>query len=137
MVCRLDVRGTGSSHGVATDEYPLSELDDLADVINWLATQPWSNGRVGMFGYSYSGFNSLQAACTRPQALKAICAIYATDDRYTDDGHYMGGSLRAIDLVDYCHYMTACNLLPPVPAVFGDDWLEEWKMRFEKINHGC
>lgn len=132
VVCRLDVRGTGSSHGVATDEYPLSELDDLADVINWLATQPWSNGRVGMFGYSYSGFNSLQAACTRPQALKAICAIYATDDRYTDDGHYMGGSLRAIDLVDYCHYMTACNLLPPVPAVFGDDWLEEWKMRFEK-----
>ena len=132
VVCRLDLRGTGSSHGVATDEYPLSELDDLADVINWLATQPWSNGRVGMFGYSYSGFNSLQAACTRPKALKAICAIYATDDRYTDDGHYMGGSLRAIDLVDYCHYMTACNLLPPVPAVFGDDWLEEWKMRFEK-----
>ena len=132
VVCRLDLRGTGSSQGVATDEYPLSELDDLADVINWLATQPWSNGRVGMFGYSYSGFNSLQAACTRPEALKAICAIYATDDRYTDDGHYMGGSLRAIDLVDYCHYMTACNLLPPVPAVFGDDWLEEWKMRFEK-----
>ena len=132
VVCRLDLRGTGSSQGVATDEYPLSELDDLADVINWLATQPWSNGRVGMFGYSYSGFNSLQAACTRPKALKAICAIYATDDRYTDDGHYMGGSLRAIDLVDYCHYMTACNLLPPVPAVFGDDWLEEWKMRFEK-----
>ena len=132
VVCRLDLRGTGSSQGVATDEYPLSELDDLADVIDWLATQPWSNGRVGMFGYSYSGFNSLQAACTRPKALKAICAIYATDDRYTDDGHYMGGSLRAIDLVDYCHYMTACNLLPPVPAVFGDDWLEEWKMRFEK-----
>jgi predicted acyl esterase len=133
VVCRLDVRGTGSSEGVATDEYPLVELDDLTDVINWLATQPWSNGRVGMFGYSYSGFNSLQVACTRPAALHAICAVYATDDRYTDDVHYMGGALRAIDLVDYCHYMTACNLLPPVPALFGDNWKSEWQMRLNEI----
>src|SRR4051794_17119593 len=77
-VCRLDVRGTGSSEGLATDEYPETELIDLADVIAWLATQPWSNGRVGMFGYSYSGFNSLQAACTRPPGLRAICAIYSS-----------------------------------------------------------
>ena len=133
VVCRLDVRGTGSSEGIATDEYPLVELDDLTDVINWLATQPWSNGRVGMFGYSYSGFNSLQVACTRPAALHAICAVYATDDRYTDDVHYMGGALRAIDLVDYCHYMTACNLLPPVPALFGDKWKSEWQMRLNEV----
>ena len=133
VVCRLDVRGTGSSDGLATDEYPIVELDDLTDVINWLATQPWSNGRVGMFGYSYSGFNSLQVACTRPAALHAICAVYATDDRYTDDVHYMGGALRAIDLVDYCHYMTACNLLPPVPALFGDNWKSEWQMRLNEI----
>ena len=125
-VCRLDLRGTGSSAGRATDEYPLSELDDLTDVIAWLAAQHWSNGRVGMFGYSYSGFNSLQLACERPPALGAICAIYATDDRYTDDVHYMGGALRAIDLIDYCHYMIPMNALPPVPAVWGEDWREEW-----------
>ncbi len=128
-VCRLDVRGTGSSAGRATDEYPPSELDDLADVIAWLAAQPWSNGRVGMFGYSYSGFNSLQLACERPPALGAICAIYATDDRYTDDVHYMGGALRAIDLVDYCHYMIPMNALPPVPAVWGEGWRDEWLAR--------
>ena len=73
-----------------------------------------------MFGTSYSGFNSIQMACEQPPALHAICAIYATDDRYTDDVHYMGGALRAIDLVDYCHYMTPMNALPPVPAVYGD-----------------
>jgi uncharacterized protein len=128
-VCRLDVRGTGTSAGRATDEYPLTELDDLADVIAWLAAQPWCNGRVGMFGYSYSGFNSLQLACERPPALGAICAIYATDDRYTDDVHYMGGALRAIDLVDYCHYMIPMNALPPVPALWGDGWREEWLAR--------
>ena len=106
-----------------------SELDDLADVIAWLAVQPWCNGRVGMFGYSYSGFNSLQLACERPPALGAICAIYATDDRYTDDVHYMGGALRAIDLVDYCHYMVPMNALPPVPALWGDGWRDEWLAR--------
>jgi predicted acyl esterase len=128
-VCRVDVRGTGSSAGRATDEYPLSELEDLTDVIAWLADQPWCNGRVGMFGYSYSGFNSLQLACERPPALGAICAIYATDDRYTDDVHYMGGALRAIDLVDYCHYMVPMNALPPVPALWGEGWRDEWLAR--------
>ena len=126
-VCRVDLRGTGSSGGDATDEYPEAEQQDLAEVIAWLAAQPWSNGRVGMFGTSYSGFNSIQMACERPPALHAICAIYATDDRYTDDVHYMGGALRAIDLVDYCHYMTPMNALPPVPAVCGDGWREEWR----------
>ena len=67
-----------------------------------------------MYGTSYSGFNSLQMACERPEALKAVIAIYATDDRYTDDVHYMGGLLKWIDLVDYPHYMTAMNALPPV-----------------------
>ena len=131
-VCRLDLRGTGSSAGRATDEYPLSELDDLADVIAWLGAQSWCNGRVGMFGYSYSGFNSLQLACERPPELGAICAIYATDDRYTDDVHYMGGALRAIDLVDYCHYMVPMNALPPVPALWGDGWRDEWRARIDE-----
>jgi uncharacterized protein len=133
VVCRVDLRGTGSSEGDATDEYPASEQRDLAEVIDWLAAQPWSNGRVGMFGTSYSGFNSIQMACEQPPALGAICAIYATDDRYTDDVHYMGGALRAVDLVDYCHYMTPMNALPPVPAVFGDGWRDEWRRRVGRM----
>ncbi len=132
-VCRLDLRGTGSSEGVATDEYPPSELGDLQAAVAWLGAQEWSTGRVGMYGTSYSGFNSLQVACERPPALGAICAIYATDDRYTDDVHYMGGALRAIDLVDYCHYMTAIATLPPVPEVYGSGWRDEWRRRVE----GC
>lgn len=132
-VCRLDLRGTGSSSGLATDEYPPSELDDLQQAIAWLAACEWSTGRVGMYGTSYSGFNSLQLACERPPALGAVCAIYASDDRYTDDVHYMGGALRAIDVVDYCHYMTAIAALPPVPAVFGDGWRDEWRRRLDAL----
>ena len=83
------------------DEYPPAEQRDLAEVIAWLAAQDWCDGQVGMWGTSYSGFNSLQMACERPPALKAICAIYATDDRWTDDVHWRGGALRLVDLVDY------------------------------------
>ncbi len=61
-VARLDLRGTGSSGGRATDEYPAQEQRDLAEVLTWLAAQPWCDGNLGMYGTSYSGFNSLQMA---------------------------------------------------------------------------
>jgi predicted acyl esterase len=134
-VCRLDVRGTGSSAGDATDEYPAEEQRDLVEVIAWLANEDWCDGNVGMFGTSYSGFNSLQIACERPPALKAVCAIYSSDDRWTDDVHWRGGALRLIDLVDYCHYMTPLIVLPPVPAVWshpdGRSWDAEWQRRLD------
>jgi predicted acyl esterase len=130
-VLRIDLRGTGSSTGICEDEYPDVERSDLRTAIEWLASQPWSNGRVGMFGTSYSGFNSLQMAAEGVPALGAVVATYATDDRYTDDVHYCGGVLRAIDLIDYPLYMLAMNALPPVPAVFGEDWRDEWRRRID------
>ncbi len=131
-VCRVDVRGTGSSQGIATDEYPETELSDLSEVIAWLARQDWCNGSVGMFGWSYSGFNALQVAAVRPPALKAIVPVYSSDDPYTDDVHYMGGSLRLLDLVDYPSYMIAMNEMPPVPSVAGPQWRARWRERIEQ-----
>ena len=134
-VCRVDLRGTGSSAGDATDEYPLVERTDLGAVIAWLAEQSWCDGNVGMFGTSYSGFNSLQIAAERPPALKAICAIYSSDDRWADDVHWRGHALKLTDLVDYNHYMTPMCVLPPVPAEWPSDrlgdWREEWRRRLE------
>jgi predicted acyl esterase len=130
-VARIDVRGTGSSAGDAVDEYPEAEQRDLPDAFTWLAAQEWCDGQIGMWGTSYSGFNSLQIAMERPPELKAICAIFATDDRWTDDVHWRGGALRLVDLVDYDHYMTAMCVLPPVPAVWGDGWQDEWRRRIE------
>ena len=130
-VCRVDVRGTGSSEGIATDEYPLTERADLCAVIDWLATQEWSSGAVGMYGTSYSGFNSLQIATERPPALKAIISIYATDSRFTDDVHYGGGAFRGLDNIDYITYMVNLNALPPVPSVYGEGWREQWLARLD------
>jgi uncharacterized protein len=130
-VCRADVRGTGSSEGVAVDEYTQREWDDWLFVIAWLAEQDWSNGSVGMYGTSYSGFNSLQVAALRPPALKAIIPIYATDRRYTDDVHFGGGVRRCLDFLDYPMLMVAMNALPPVPDVYGEGWRDEWLRRIE------
>ena len=101
----------------------------MMTVIDWLATQSWSTGNVGMYGTSYSGFNSIQLAMERPPALKAIIPIFATDDRYADDVHYMGGAVKQLDQVDYPSYMVAMNALPPVPAIYGEGWREEWERR--------
>lgn len=130
-VCRADVRGTGSSEGVATDEYTQREWEDWLHVIAWLAEQDWSNGAVGMYGTSYSGFNSLQVAALRPPALKAIIPIYATDRRYTDDVHFGGGVRRYLDFLDYPLNMVAMNALPPAPGVFGEGWRDEWLRRID------
>ena len=132
VMCRVDVRGTGTSEGVAEDEYPEIEQRDMNEVIAWLASQDWCTGNVGMYGTSYSGFNSIQVAMTRPPALKAIIPIYATDDRYADDVHYFGGALKALDLVDYPTYMTGLNALPPVPSLYGDGWREVWEKRVQE-----
>jgi len=133
VVCWLDVRGTGSSGGIATDEYSEAERRDLVATIDWLATREWSAGTVGMFGTSYGGFNSLQAALERPPALKAIVPIFASDDRYADDVHYFGGALKQLDIVDYPTYMVAMNALPPVPSIWGADWRDEWDRRVEAL----
>src|SRR4030095_16653546 len=92
--------GRGRRRGGRPTSTRASEQDDLCQVIGWLADQPWSTGAVGMYGTSYSGFNSLQVAAERPPALKAVIAIYASDDRYTDDVHYTGGAVKLLDLVD-------------------------------------
>jgi uncharacterized protein len=128
---RLDVRGTGGSEGVAEDEYSLREHLDGVAAIDWMSKQPWSNGNVGMFGSSYGGFNSLQVAMHRPPALKAICPMYFTDNRYTDDCHYKGGTLQMLyDMGTYGLSMVVQNALPPYPAGTAR-WAEVWEQRLQ------
>jgi putative CocE/NonD family hydrolase len=129
--CRLDVRGTGSSQGIAGDEYTEAETLDGYDTVAWLARQPWCTGSVGMWGVSYGGFTSIQVAKLRPPALKAIFPVYATDDRYTDDVHYLGGCKTASEMAQYAVSQVAMNALPPRPAYAPADWQAQWRQRLE------
>ncbi|MEQ8369692.1 MAG: CocE/NonD family hydrolase, partial [Alphaproteobacteria bacterium] len=88
---RVDQRGSGDSEGLMFDEYDIPEIKDGAEVIELLARMPWCSGNVGMLGNSWSGFNALQVATEAPPSLKAIITSCSTDDRYSDDMHYMGG----------------------------------------------
>ncbi|MBW4050981.1 MAG: CocE/NonD family hydrolase [Proteobacteria bacterium] len=88
----VDIRGFGNSGGTPPDrEYSARERADGRQVIAWLARQPWSNGKVGMFGISWGGFNSIQMAMRNPPALKAIVAVAATERLYREDVHYIDG----------------------------------------------
>jgi uncharacterized protein len=129
--CRLDVRGTGSSGGVALDEYTAAETWDGHDTVEWLAAQPWCSGAVGMWGLSYGGFTSIQVAATRPPHLRAIVPIQATDDRYTDDVHYVGGAMTVSELSQYAVSQVAMNALPALQSRWGDRWLDRWRERLE------
>ncbi len=92
---RVDIRGFGASGGTPpTREYSVQEQEDGEHVIAWLASQPWSNGNVGMFGISWGGFNSIQLAMRGPPALKAILAVAATEALFKEDVHYMDGIMH-------------------------------------------
>ncbi|MFJ6749479.1 CocE/NonD family hydrolase [Streptomyces sp. NPDC091266] len=131
---RVDVRGHGNSEGLPGDEYDATELADGVAVIHWLAEQEWCSGRVGMFGISWGGFNSLQIAALNPEPLKAIVTVCSADDRYDNDVHYMGGSVLGVDMHAWAATMLAFVSRPPDPAQVGDKWKDMWLERLEAVD---
>jgi predicted acyl esterase len=127
VMARVDIRGTGGSEGINTDEYTLQEQLDGYDAIEWLAAQPWCDGHVNMLGISYGGFTALQVATHNPPHLTTIIPVEFTDDRYTDDCHYRGGLLRKYyDVGYYGNFMVVYNALPPYPEWSGAGWAQVW-----------
>ncbi|ATU95320.1 CocE/NonD family hydrolase [Phyllobacterium zundukense] len=128
---RLDIRGTGDSEGLFEDEYVKQEQDDAVEAIEWIRQQAWCSGNVGMIGISWGGFSALQVAARRPTGLKAIVTLCSTDDRYSDDGHYMGGCV----LNDTLSWGTTCFVLmtqSPDPEIVGEErWHSMWMQRLE------
>ncbi len=86
-----DVRGRGDSEGTF---YPFRyERDDGAATIEWLRTRPESNGRIGMYGFSYQGVTQFLAAAAQPEGLVAIAPGMAATDLY-HGWFYHNGALR-------------------------------------------
>jgi predicted acyl esterase len=70
-VVMMDLRGTGKSDG-CLDHLGPKDAQDLKDMVEWSASQPWSNGRVGMTGHSYVGSTPSLAAAMNPEGLETI-----------------------------------------------------------------
>jgi uncharacterized protein len=82
-VVNCDLRGAGTSAGTASllsDQ----EGEDVSDLIEWAAAQPWSSGAVGLLGVSYLAISQWKAAALRPPSLRAICPWEGFTDAYRD-----------------------------------------------------
>jgi hypothetical protein len=87
-----DVRGRGDSGGVFR---PLDqEVADGHDTLDWIASQPWSNDRIGMLGGSYLGIVQWKAALSGSPFLKAISPAVSGSDEYEDRFYSKGGALK-------------------------------------------
>lgn len=127
---RVDIRGSGDSEGILRDEYLQQELDDGLEILKWIAAQSWCDGNIGMIGISWGGFNGLQIAALTPPELKAVITVASSDNRYSDDVHYMGGNLLT-DNLSWASTMFAYNSCPPDPEIVGEKWKDLWLERLE------
>lgn len=83
VVVNCDLRGAGTSDGVG-DLLSTQEGQDVADIVEWAAEQPWSAGAVGMIGVSYLAISQYEGAAQRPPHLRAIVAWEGMTDPYRD-----------------------------------------------------
>ena len=81
--------------------------------------------------WAQRGFAGLQIAARRPEALRAVVTVNSTVRRYTDDCHYIGGSVNAHDMLSWATTMLAFDARPPDPAVVGERWREMWERRLD------
>ena len=88
----VDARGTGASYGVWKAPFSPDEVKDYNEVVNWVVAQPWSNGKVGALGNSYTGNTALWLAATMNPAVKAVIPRHYEFDLYSETP-YPGGIL--------------------------------------------
>jgi hypothetical protein len=100
-VVQASLRGFNASGGCGDLGGPGEQLDAKASV-EWAASQPWSTGKVGMYGISYDGWTQVMALATKPKGLAAVVAQAPLSSGYR--GFWMNGS-------HYMHgwWMTAVN----------------------------
>ena len=87
-----DVRGRHDSEGTFR---PLEqEPADGDDTLNWIARQPWCDGKIGMMGGSYLGIVQWKVAVLNNPHLKAIFPVVSGDDDYRDRFYSTGGAMK-------------------------------------------
>lgn len=111
-VAEFSVRGTGNSGGCFS-MLGEAERKDAAFLVEWLASQEWSNGRVGMTGGSYDGTTPWQAAVQNPPSLKTIVPVASLTDLYLWH-HTVNGAAIAIGPAFQSAYVGITSYLPPL-----------------------
>ncbi|MBI4541087.1 MAG: CocE/NonD family hydrolase [Gemmatimonadetes bacterium] len=112
-----DARGRGDSDG--TFDFFFADAADGYDTVEWLAPQPWSNGRVGMMGGSYRA--TVQWLAARERASHLVCmAPQAPAGRYFDELPYIGGAFMMQWALNWINGTSA--RISQNPNLDGTDW---------------
>lgn len=80
---QVDTRGTGTSEG-AWQVFGDREKQDVAEVVDWITRQSWSDGTVGAMGISFTAITALEATDRATAGLKAVFAYEGSADIFTD-----------------------------------------------------
>lgn len=129
----VDCRGTGDSDGLQLPLLDPAEADDGVAVVRWAAEQSWCTGRVGMWGLSLGGTNSLATASRQPPELRAIMPVMGLLDAGRDM-IYPGGSRSGMGFAGrICLHDIIFQLLPPLLADSNGDFERRWKSRVERF----
>jgi predicted acyl esterase len=91
----VDLRGFGGSSGCLDWSGP-GEQADVVNAVKWAASQPWSTGKVGMYGKSYDGVTGLIGVNRRPPGLAAVVSQEPVYDLYR---YLYGDGIRRLNSV--------------------------------------
>ncbi|KAM6529736.1 hypothetical protein FALCPG4_007864 [Fusarium falciforme] len=115
IVVNGDSRGSWGSEG-NLEVFSKQESQDGHDLIEWLGTQPWSNGKVGMVGVSYLAIIQWGIAATKPPHLACFMPWEGFTDLYRDYSHHGG-----IPETKFMHFtMWSCRCGPNLV----EDWIK-------------
>lgn len=106
----VDVRGTGNSQG-EWEAFGEREQKDYSQVVEWAATQSWSDGRIGLFGVSYLGITTVLTAQQQHPAIKAAFPIVPLGDAYRDIV-FTGGQVNPTFIPLWMTLVTGLGALP-------------------------
>ncbi len=112
------VRGRYDSEGNWYPYFP--EINDGDDTLSWIADQPWSDGKVGMFGTSYLASVQWLAAVNRNPALKAIIPAMSPGNYYRDVA-YPGGAFSLLSRARWGIGLAGSR----TSTMFPVDWINE------------
>lgn len=129
---RVDARGYGNSDGSPAGTAAV--LSDGVEIVEWLAAQPWCDGRVGMFGIGRGGLAALRIAALAPEPLRAVVAVCAAEGGDDNDVHHVGGSVLGAGLPARTAARLALAARPPDPAYLGTVWRDVWARRLEALD---
>ncbi|SEQ32587.1 hypothetical protein SAMN04488038_105241 [Solimonas aquatica] len=110
----VDVRGTGTSQG-AWEAFSAREQQDYREVMDWVATQSWSDGRVGTWGPSFMGITQIFTAAWQHPAHKAVFAIVPMADAYRDIV-FTGGQVNVGFIPLWMGLVTGLGAIPAQPS---------------------